>query len=383
MNRYFSRQLTTRNIGRLWHGLEGLDANGSKASRGQGTVKIEVVKRSEVLELMEAENMANVGGLSALKEWITMRRECFSQEAQEAGVDTPKAGPAAHQVRREPGVQQPCRIVRGAGPFRPEDDRCHGPARRVPRPGAVMKTSLVGQTFGIRLVVADTGRRTASGSVVWRSCCVECGDEKELIARELRKVKYPSCGCIPLPGPRKHGACESREYKAWCAMRRRCDDRRSKNYARYGGAGITYDPRWRVFLNFFADLGSCPPCYTLERRNNAVGYMPGNCYWADRKAQANNVSRNRHLEWNGEQRTMAQWADDPRLVALGITYFMLRARLNVLKWSVEKAMTTPRVQMGPQTYGKRGLFYSIKREGKLIHVRHRTRPRPSDASLET
>jgi SpoVK/Ycf46/Vps4 family AAA+-type ATPase len=34
--------------------------------------------------------MANVGGLAALKDWITMRRECFSQEAQEAGVDTPK-----------------------------------------------------------------------------------------------------------------------------------------------------------------------------------------------------------------------------------------------------------------------------------------------------
>jgi hypothetical protein len=79
---------------------------------------------------------------------------------------------------------------------------------------------------------------------------------------------------------------------------------------------------------------------------------------------------------------MAQWAADHRLIALGISYFVLRARLNVLKWSVEKAMTTPRVQMGPKTYGKRGLFYSIKREGKLIYVRHRTRPHPSDASLE-
>src|SRR5687768_15233356 len=102
--------------------------------------------------------------------------------------------------------------------------------------------------------------------------------------------------------------------------------------------------------------------------------MPGNCEWADRKAQANNVRRNRHLEWNGERRTMAQWADAPRLVALGISYTVLRARLNILKRNIEKAVTTPIVKMGTPTSGKSGLFYSIKRGRELIYVRHRTRP---------
>jgi hypothetical protein len=54
MNRNFSTELAMRNIGTLWHGLEGLDAKGSKGSRDQGLrSRREVVKRSEVLELME------------------------------------------------------------------------------------------------------------------------------------------------------------------------------------------------------------------------------------------------------------------------------------------------------------------------------------------
>lgn len=52
--------------------------------------KTEVVKRSEVLELMPADDMTNVGGLENLKEWIAKRRDCFTEDAQEFGVDTPK-----------------------------------------------------------------------------------------------------------------------------------------------------------------------------------------------------------------------------------------------------------------------------------------------------
>lgn len=53
-------------------------------------VKTEVVKRSEVLELMDADNMNNVGGLQNLKQWLAVRRGCFSEEAKAYGVDAPK-----------------------------------------------------------------------------------------------------------------------------------------------------------------------------------------------------------------------------------------------------------------------------------------------------
>jgi SpoVK/Ycf46/Vps4 family AAA+-type ATPase len=60
-------------------------------------VKTEVVKRSEVLEVMEAGTMADIGGLQNLKNWVSKRALCFSQEALDFGIQPPKgvllAGP--------------------------------------------------------------------------------------------------------------------------------------------------------------------------------------------------------------------------------------------------------------------------------------------------
>ena len=52
--------------------------------------KTEVVKRSEVLEVMEAGSMDDIAGLEVAKEWIGKRKPCFSQDARDFGVDVPK-----------------------------------------------------------------------------------------------------------------------------------------------------------------------------------------------------------------------------------------------------------------------------------------------------
>lgn len=52
--------------------------------------KTEVVRRSEVLELMDAADPSTIGGLDLLKEWISRRQQVFSPEAREAGVDSPR-----------------------------------------------------------------------------------------------------------------------------------------------------------------------------------------------------------------------------------------------------------------------------------------------------
>ena len=52
--------------------------------------KTDVVKRSEVLELMEPVSFDQVGGLDLFKEYVSKRKRAFTSEAREAGVDTPK-----------------------------------------------------------------------------------------------------------------------------------------------------------------------------------------------------------------------------------------------------------------------------------------------------
>lgn len=51
--------------------------------------KTEVVKQSEVLELMEPVDMDDVGGLDQLKEWIYIAADSFTEEARDFGVDVP------------------------------------------------------------------------------------------------------------------------------------------------------------------------------------------------------------------------------------------------------------------------------------------------------
>lgn len=53
-------------------------------------VKTEVVKRSEVLEVMQADSISNIGGLENLKAWVHKRALCFGQDARDFGVEPPK-----------------------------------------------------------------------------------------------------------------------------------------------------------------------------------------------------------------------------------------------------------------------------------------------------
>jgi NUMOD3 motif len=86
---------------------------------------------------------------------------------------------------------------------------------------------------------------------------------------------------------RKHGHARkgktSLEYNSWAAMIQRCTNPKTKNWASYGGRGITICDRWRTSSEaFLADMGPKPsPKHSLDRwPDNAGNYEPGNCRWA-------------------------------------------------------------------------------------------------------
>jgi hypothetical protein len=87
----------------------------------------------------------------------------------------------------------------------------------------------------------------------------------------------------------QHGMYGTPEYISWRKMKERCLNPNAHNYIYYGGRGITIDPRWLKFENFYADMGPKPdPKYTLERINSNGNYEPNNVIWASFKIQRHN-----------------------------------------------------------------------------------------------
>lgn len=171
-------------------------------------------------------------------------------------------------------------------------------------------------------------------------CRCECGTVKSVSLSSIRQQKSKSCGCLQAdngPPNKRHGMTQTPTYKTWSHMLYRCLNESSASYPNYGGRGITVCKEWLSFDAFFADMGVKPAGTSIDRIDNNKGYSPTNCQWSDKRAQANNRRTSRLINWNGEERTLA---DLSRIAGISIGSFW--SRLNS-GWSIERIMTTATV----------------------------------------
>ena len=191
-------------------------------------------------------------------------------------------------------------------------------------------TNFTGMKFGeVTITRKDKGRR-------WFGTC-SCGSpEKSFFIANLVNGTTKTCGC----GRIDHGLSKKQRptYTVWNNMLDRCLNKKHPYYKDYGGRGILIAPRWLKFENFFADMGKKPAGRTLERKINSLGYMPGNCVWANRKAQANNRRSNRKITLNGKTKNVQQWIEHfPHLKG---KRYIVHQRL-AAGWSEKEALLTP------------------------------------------
>ncbi len=174
------------------------------------------------------------------------------------------------------------------------------------------------------------------GHKAWICRCV-CGQEKRVLLNELRLKRSSGCRLCRTP---KHGdarrKCAAPEYKSWSMMLSRCLNKNNRDYARYGGRGVTVCIQWQGengYQEFLSCIGRRPTRkYEIDRINNDGSYEPGNVRWATRLQQNRNSSNVRLLYINGETKCVSEWAEFS-----GIPYRTILDRLH-RGWPAEKAV---------------------------------------------
>lgn len=140
------------------------------------------------------------------------------------------------------------------------------------------------------------------------------------------------------------GRCGSQEYVAYFAMKNRCLNKNQARYADYGGRGIGICDRWlhgedglTGFQCFIADMGTKPKAnYSLDRKDNDLGYSPENCRWASPLEQSRNSRNNRLYDIGYGPMSITECAEIYGRAPLNTIHMRLHRG-----WHPEDAILTP------------------------------------------
>jgi hypothetical protein len=157
------------------------------------------------------------------------------------------------------------------------------------------KSNLTGLKFGRLTGISEAGKND-KGATLWRFAC-DCGAEVVAIGASVKYGNTSSCGCLKAEVTAlrntTHAMSKHPAYENWKSMFKRCYNKNDKRYEYYGARGIGVDPHFNYFPNFLAEIGEKPSedtTWTVGRKDNNLGYQPGNIRWETTAEQARNHS---------------------------------------------------------------------------------------------
>lgn len=170
---------------------------------------------------------------------------------------------------------------------------------------------LTGQKFGRLTVIKLSDKKNER--IYWECLC-ECGDRKNIPAKQLKSGKTNSCGCIQKETisniSKRHGKSKTRIYTIWVGMKMRCNNANCKAYKHYGDRGIKLCDEWNDFEQFeeWAKCNGYNDDLSIERIDYNDGYNPKNCTWIPINKQSSNRRSVVNIEYNGEIKLLTEWA---------------------------------------------------------------------------
>lgn len=201
------------------------------------------------------------------------------------------------------------------------------------------RLDLTGRTYGRLTVIAPAD--SIGGMTMWRCLC-QCGAEVAVRTSSLRAGNTNSCGCLKNDSIRAistiHGLSSWRIYKIWTGMKSRCSNPNNSHFSNYGGRGIAVCQEWGSFEAFYdwALTNGYQDDLTIERLDVNKNYEPVNCAWIPKSQQSYNTRSNRLIGCNGTVKTIHRWSKET-----GLPAGTIRARIDKLGWSIERAITEP------------------------------------------
>lgn len=167
---------------------------------------------------------------------------------------------------------------------------------------------LTGQNFSGWVVLKRDISPSPRSDARWFCRCI-CGTLRTVVGIDLRRGVSTSCGCLNRLKTAQRNrdnanplyATYPKEKKVWESMKQRCTDPKAANFSKYGGKGVKVCKRWNNFANFIKDMGKRPEGWTLERKDNTVGYTPKNCMWAPHWHQIRNRSHAVKVVWGNTE----------------------------------------------------------------------------------
>ena len=164
-------------------------------------------------------------------------------------------------------------------------------------------------------------------------CVCECGNLTEVRGSSLSRGDSKSCGCNR--GNSKHNKTNTRLYRIWQSMKRRCDYIKHKRYKDYGGRGVAVCSEWKDdFMSFYdwSMANGYGDNLTIDRIDVNGNYEPNNCRWITKKQQNRNRRSNRIYTIYGITHCLMDWCEICKL-----NYWTVIKRLN-RGWHIEKAL---------------------------------------------
>lgn len=144
--------------------------------------------------------------------------------------------------------------------------------------------------YGSLTVVEVVGKKKDRNNFMRTVVCAKCrcGNTIEVFLHRLQgKKSAKSCGCRKYKNT-THKLSKHPLYAVWSSMKRRCANKGDKDY---GGRGITVCVLWqrsfRAFYNWCLKNGYATGL-ELDRRNNDLGYRPGNCRFVTHQVNCQN-----------------------------------------------------------------------------------------------